>query len=102
MTLEELTKKRDDLYVKIADAKGDELDGYFDEVWKIEDQIEEIENPPIPPLSIESFESAYNVEREYERFRDEYGDAAALYSGYLRYHYDTYCLFHKKGTRFSF
>jgi hypothetical protein len=102
MTLEELTKRRDDLYIKIGEARGDELDDYLDEVWKIEDQIEEIENPPTPPMTIESFESHYNVEREYERFRDEYGDAAALYSDYLQYHYNGYCVFHKSDIYFCF
>lgn len=102
MTLQELRAQQDDLYIKIADAKGDELDTLLCAVWEIEDILEEIENPPIPPLSVEGFESHYNVKREYERFHDEYGDAAASYNGYLKYHYDSYLSFHKNGNHFSF
>lgn len=102
MTLQELRKQQEDLYVKIADAKGDELDTLLCAVWEIEAILEGIENPPTPPLSIESFESQYNVNREYERFHDEYGDAAAFYSDYLEYHYNTYLSYHKNGSHFSF
>lgn len=48
-------------------------------------------------MTKESFESQYGVERTYELFRDEYGDAAALYSDYLDYHYQDYISHHEKG-----
>ena len=102
MELEQLREQQGDLYTKIAEAKGDELDALLDAVWAIDAKIEEIENPRTPPLSIEEFESQYDVRREHERFHDEYGDAVAFYSDYLQYHYDTYLSFHKKGIYFSF
>lgn len=41
--LETLREKQMELYAKIADASGNELDSLLDEVWKVEEQIQEIE-----------------------------------------------------------
>lgn len=90
MTLQELEKRRDDLYVRIADASGEERDCLLDDVWAVEDEIESLINPPKPKMSKDEFESFYNVQREYERFHDEWGDAAAFYSDYLDHHYQDY------------
>jgi hypothetical protein len=101
--LDSLRKRQTDLYVKIADASGEDvLNSLLDEVWELEDQIGAIENPQEPPLSKEEFESDYHIQREYERFHDEYGDAASLYSDYLEYHYQNYLKYHKNGWYYSF
>jgi genome maintenance exonuclease 1 len=84
MDLQELRKHQEELYIKIADAKGDELENLLDEVWKIEDQIDDIENPPTIPMTIGEYEDQYGIQTKYENFHDEYGDAAALYSDYLQ------------------
>jgi hypothetical protein len=100
--IDSLRKRQEELYVKIADSSGDHLDSLLDEVWGVENQIEAIENPPEPPLSKDNFESNYDIQREYERFHDEYGDAAAMYSDYLEYHYRDYLNHHKNGWYYSF
>jgi hypothetical protein len=100
--LDDLRDQQETLYIKIADATGDDLDVLLDEVWELERKIEKIENPPKPPFTENEFESYYNIERRYDRFRDEYGDAAALYSDYLNYHYRDYLNHHERGLYYSF
>jgi hypothetical protein len=46
--------------------------------------------PLTEPLTFNEWCSEADIEREYERFHDEYGDAAALLSDYKEYHYQAY------------
>jgi hypothetical protein len=99
--LDSLKEKLEEICIKIADARGEHLNTLLDEYVIVENQIEEITNPKPPPFSKEEFESHYSVGRKYQSFHDEYGDAAALYSEYLDYHYRDYLEHNKKGLWYS-
>ena len=97
MNLEQLKLKQIELYEKIADATSVKLDSLLDELSEVDRMIDEIENPPLPPLTIYEFEDNFNIKGAYESFRDECGDAAALYSDYLEYHYADYLSHYNRG-----
>jgi len=101
MMLNGLKEKLEEIYIKIADAEGEDLDVLLHECLSVEDQIKDITNPKSPSFSKEEFESYYSVESKYQSFHDEYGDAAAFYSDYLDYHYRDYLDHHKKGLWYS-
>lgn len=42
------------------------------------------------PLSLDEWAESVNIEARYKSFHDEYGDAAALFSDYKKYHYEEY------------
>lgn len=99
--LKDLKAELESLYIQIAESSKEEVEALSDKASKLEDEIENIENPPSPPMSLEEWERVYDVRKVYERFSDEYGDAAAFYSDYRHYHYQIYFTSHKRGAYYS-